>query len=263
MGKEDFISSYWESQGVKYQISSKASWEDTFMVNLERLFLDRTIKELKPKNVLDCGTSNGHSLIELAKNNSDINFSCFDLSPSMVEGCNEAISNSNLKNIRSAFVADIRDINDPYNNKYDLIMTTRVLINLPTWEDQIKALNKMLDLIVPDGRLLILEAFWEPLCKINALRLIGGLEPLKEHDFNKYLKIHNLKKFLDEKGLIYKKTDFSSTYYLMTRFIRETIGANQIDKSYNSDFNKNALLLENNFTRVSDFGIQQAFEIYK
>jgi ubiquinone/menaquinone biosynthesis C-methylase UbiE len=81
---------------------------------------------------------------------------------------------------------------------FDVAYTTRALINLPTWEEQQKAILESLRVVRPSGTLVISEGFWEPLCLLNTLRLLFRLEPLVEHDFNRYLKKAKLEAWLRE-----------------------------------------------------------------
>lgn len=263
---KDHILEFWEGQAETHKTSHSASWADEYMVSIERAYIELFLKSITSnlQNIIDVGTSNGHSLVELAKVFPKHTFSGFDYSPEMVNQCNNAIKNSGCQNINNAIVGDVRNI--PFDSStFDISFTTRVLINLPTWDDQIQGIKELLRITKPGGKVLIMEGFWEPLSKLNAIRGVAGLEPLVEHDFNRYLKLSRLKNFLIENNLSFHIDDFSSSYYLMTRFIREAIGADQIDPAYTSDFNNNAKTLHDKFTMKKDtgLGIQQAVVINK
>lgn len=261
---KDHILAFWEGQAELHKTNHSASWADEYMVSIERDYIESFLNSIKSdfKNVLDAGTSNGHSLVELARIFTGHTFSGFDYSPEMVNQCNNAIKDSGCQNIKNAIVGDVRDI--PYeSSSFDISFTTRVLINLPTWDDQKQGINELLRITKPGGKVLIMEGFWEPLSKLNSIRGVAGLEPLVEHDFNRYLKLSRLKDFLSEKNLEFQIEDFSSSYYLLTRFVREAIGADKIDQAYTSDFNRNAKYLHNQFSKKvnSGLGIQQAVVI--
>lgn len=148
------------------------------------------------------------------------------------------------------------------DNQFDKVYTTRVLINLPTWEQQIVGLNELIRVVKIGGKVIISEGFFEPLIKLNSIRLIAGLSPLVEHDFNRYLKISNLNNFLAQRNLSFEKNDFSSVYNLGSRFIREFV--NDIDKyeGYTNPINEIFYSLEKKFSG-GEFGIQQAYIITK
>ena len=262
----DHILNFWDAQAVKHKTKHSASWADIYMLQIERLFLIDAIKSCPPgSSILDAGTSNGHSLVEIAKQFPQHNFEGFDFAPNMVANCNELIKSEQLSNVSPAYQADIRDLTALTTTKFDFVFTTRVLINLPTWEEQKIGIDQMLSHVSPGGRLVIMEGFWEPLIKLNSLRTIAGLEPLREHDFNRYIKQSNLEAYLSKLPVNYENFDFSSTYYLMTRFIREAIGADKKDIAYNSDFNHSAMLLSRDYAHYNNagFGIQQSYIITK
>lgn len=258
----DSILSYWEEQAAKHCSSSHASWADDYMVDLERSFLSKFITNLSPANVLDCGTSNGHSLFWLAERFSSIDFEAFDYSSKMISQAKFALENSSCANISRLSLQDIKSTDYP-SNSFDFVYTTRVLINLPTWQEQILGIKECFRLVKPGGSLLLMEAFWEPLCKLNSFRTLGGLAPLEEHDFNRYLKHSNLSGLLVEMGAKYSTHDFSSTYYFLTRFVRELINANKLDSGYKSNFNYNAKELHMLLEPSQSLGVQQAYLINK
>lgn len=260
----DHILEFWDDQAKSHSTDHSASWGDLYMLEIERKLIADKLTINAPNNVLDAGTSNGHSLIEIAKKFPEIKFHGFDFAPTMVEMCNKLISASGVNNVDSAFCADIRNL-ESITAKFDFIFTTRVLINLPTWSEQMVAIDQLLSKLETGGTLMLMEGFWEPLTRINSLRALASLPPLREHDFNRYLKHENVHSFLIEKGFDFKVVDFSSTYYLFTRFLREVIGADKLDGGYTSDFNLDAKIFHEKFkdTGKKSFGIQQAYLITK
>ena len=261
----DHILDFWNKQAETHKTSHSASWGDLYMVEIERDFIFKELKNNNPNTVLDCGTSNGHSLIDLAKEFPNIQFSGFDFSKSMIEMFKNSLNDEPIMNISTPFEADIRDLSS-LNSTFDFIFTTRVLINLPTWEEQKEGIRQMINTLNKGGKLLIMEGFWEPLCNLNSLRLSANIHPLREHDFNRYLKKESLEAFLVDLKLNFVNKDFSSTYYLLTRFVRETIGVDKLDQAYTSSFNLYAKQLNNqylDYTRRNEFGIQQAYIITK
>jgi hypothetical protein len=106
------------------------------------------------------------------------------------------------------------------------------------------------------------EAFWEPLVLLNALRALKSLTPLVEHDFNRYIKKEALSDFLDSHGLKFEIEDFSSIYYLGSRFLRELVTTPADYPGYSNPINKIFYDIEKSFSG-GGFGIQQAFVIQK
>jgi SAM-dependent methyltransferase len=139
--------------------------------------------------------------------------------------------------------------------------TTRVLINLPTWEDQQKAILESLRVVRPSGTLVISEGFWEPLCLLNSLRLLFRLEPLVEHDFNRYLKKAKLEAWLRELNVAFEVEEFSSLYYLGSRVLRELIQKEERPwGDYSNPVNKLFYDIELEYSG-GGMGVQQAYVI--
>ena len=70
------------------------------------------------------------------------------------------------------------------DSSFDVVYTTRVLINLPAWDQQVTGIMECLRVARPGGKVILSEAFWEPLVLINAMRALVRLPSLVEHDFN-------------------------------------------------------------------------------
>lgn len=240
------IKKFWDSQSHKK--GHNASWGDNWCVQLE---IDNIEKYIKAGDkVLDVGCSNGYSAIEQAKSKS-IDIEGIDFSEPMIEEANKLNSGIHFK------VGDIKEI--PYDrNTFDVTYTTRVLINLPTWEEQVMGIKECIRVTKPGGTVILSEGFYEPLQKLNALRQICNLEPLVEHDFNRYLKKSKLEKFLEREE--WECEDFSSVYYLGSRLLRELVTKIEDYEGYSNPINKWFYELENNFSG-GGLGIQQAYII--
>lgn len=213
---KDFILETWEAQAERHGSDHAASWGDRWMIDLE---VAQLCAHLPTEGVvLDVGCANGYSTELIRHNMPYLSFRGVDFSPKMIA---QAISREGETGSGIHYqVADARSL--PFDDEsYDAVYTTRTLINLPTWSDQRVAIEELLRVTRPGGQVLIAEAFWEPLVALNALRSIAGLRALEEHDFNRYLKLHRVKGVLDDLGLEYEVVEYSSLYYLGSRFVRE------------------------------------------
>jgi len=180
-----------------------------------------------------------------------------DFSPLMIEQANEIpLSPADSQRVRF-LVADIRSL--PFEDgEFDCVYTTRVLINLPNWEEQQVGLQECLRVCRRGGTVIFSEAFWEPLMLLNALRRLKHLPCLVEHDFNRYLKQDKIEAFLKEQDRRYHVEDFSSVYYLGSRFLRELVTDAPAYPGYSNPVNKAFYELSRQFSG-GGFGIQQAF----
>lgn len=245
----DDIKSYWDSQASKE--GHNASWGDNWCVALE---IDNIAQYIKDGDrVLDVGCANGFALVEQGKRHNII-MDGIDFSENMVE--------KGVKLGRKIEVGSIKDL--PFEDeKFDVTYTTRCLINLPTWEEQVQGIKECIRVTKTGGTIILSEAFYEPLQKLNTLRLICGLPPLVEHDFNRYLKKEKLELwFWASKIRDFKCIDFSSVYYLGSRLVRELVTSINEFEGYSNPINEIFYNLERYYSG-GGFGVQQAYIIKK
>ncbi|MEG1657394.1 MAG: hypothetical protein RR292_07955, partial [Christensenellaceae bacterium] len=98
--------------------------------------------------------------------------------------------------------------------------------------------------------------------RLNALRALGGLSPLYEHDFNRYLKQPRMEKFLLDGGYHFEHIDFSSIYYIGSRFLRELVTDFESFEGFSNPINKDFYEMEQKYSG-GNFGIQQAYVVTK
>jgi len=249
----EHIKKFWDSNAETFKNSHWASWGDIYAIKLETDCIAKYIKD--GDYVLDAGCANGFSATEQLKKH-NINLVGIDYSEKMID-----MAKKNETANASFYLGDIKNIQYP-DNIFDVTYTTRVLINLPTWKEQIMGINECIRVTKPAGTIILSEGFWEPLNKLNALRQICGLEPLVEHDFNRYLKKSRLEKFLNENNLSYVKEDFSSMYYIGSRLFRELMTEHEKYEGYSNPINEEFCNLAAKFNG-GGFGIQLAYVIKK
>jgi len=88
------------------------------------------------------------------------------------------------------------------------------------------------------------------------------LPSLIEHDFNRYLKKERLEELLTTLRLEFSVEEFSSVYYLGSRFLRELVTDPSAYPGYTNPINKIFYELECEFSG-GGFGIQQAYIVRK
>lgn len=247
------ILNFWDFQARKHGTAHSASWGDEYAIQLEVENIGNHLRE--GDDVLDVGCANGYSLIKQIDRKA-ASLTGIDFSEIMIaEAEKNRLSSSSPDRLKFK-VGDVRNL--PFeNSSFDIVYTTRTLINLPTWEEQIQGIKECIRVCRTGGRILLSEAFWEPFVSLNAIRSVINLPPLVEHDFNRYIKKERLEQFLKEKGIDFQTIDFSAIYYLGTRFIRELI--TDVDLvGFDTPINEFFHRLESNFS-ATGFGIQQAF----
>ncbi len=254
----EFIKAFWENQAVNHKESSTASWGDNYAIDLEIENIGKYIKE--GDIVLDMGCANGFaSFRQLDKNPKKIYG--IDYASNMIKYANKVRDEFPEKEKIEFAVGDIRNIQFE-DEKFDIVYTTRVIINLPNWQDQVQAINECLRVTKKGGTVVLSEAFWEPLVLLNALRALKQLPPLVEHDFNRYIKKEKLEKYLTDNNILFECNDFSSIYYLGSRFLRELITNVADYPGYTNPVNEIFYGIEKEFSG-GGFGIQQAYILKK
>lgn len=245
----DHIKEHWQKQAIEHGTSPLASWGDKFALELEYETLRGFIAKVAPATVLDAGCANAHAMRRHMADNPRAEFLGLDYCAEMVKAARQHVG-------VHAVIGDVRNLSRFTDKAFDLAYTTRTLINLPTWADQLQALNELARVA---NIVVIMEAFYEPLQKLNALRAVADLPPLVEHDFNRYLKLSRVFDWLNASGYIFQHHPFSGAYYLGSRFMRELVtNANHVNvKDYDGNFNQSFYELEKGVD-VEQFGIQQA-----
>jgi SAM-dependent methyltransferase len=118
------------------------------------------------------------------------------------------------------------------------IFTDRCLINLPSPALQIEAVENLLRILRPGGRLALIESTQEGQEKINELRELIGLNRIPYRWHNNYLRE---KDFLENlpKTLVLRKIDhFASLYFLISRVFNAKLTPDGEEPDYLAEVNK-------------------------
>lgn len=255
----DHIRAYWESQGETHGDSHWASWGDNWMINLEIDTIGKHIR--KGDRVLDIGCANGYATFRQAETGKPCSIVGIDYAANMIAAALGALQQRQPPVEVAFHEGDVRSLKFE-DNCFDMVYTTRVLINLPTWQEQMLGIAECLRVVKPGGTVVLSEGFWEPLMLLNAMRALKQLPPLVEHDFNRYLKLSLLRSHLEQLELDYRIEDFSSIYYLGSRFLRELVTDPAAYPGFSNPINKLFYEIEKEYSG-GGMGVQQAVVITK
>lgn len=253
------IKGFWDRKAKEHGISYKSSWEDYYCMQLE---LETIARFLSDNNmVLDIGCGNGTGTICLASEKL-LRIKGIDYSEEMIRAAEKLLAekgDTNIKGEISFAVGDILNLKEK-ESYYDMAITRRVIINLGTLENQIKAVREVYKILKLGGVFLMSEATVSGLQKINALRKEFGLDELKQPWHNIYI---DEDKFIKEVSGFFEPVEilnFSSTYYIGSRvvqpFIKRTLGQSP---DYLSEINRYFMHLPS----FGDYGIQKLFILRK
>ena len=249
---------HWNNNADQFNDSHEVSWGDINLINME---INNIVSYLNNGNlVLDAGCSNGYSTYKINERR-DVNIEAFDYSEKSIEIAEkEQINKDPKKKIRFS-IGNIIDI--PHkDNKFDICYTIRVLINLPNWTVQKRAIKELHRILKPGQYYLMSEAFNGGLKNINMLRSIANMEPLMTHDFNVYINEDKLESFIIKYFDIVLINKFSSIYYVASRFLRYLTISEDEEDSYINDINNLFAKIPVNHNS-GDFGIQKLYVLKK
>jgi ubiquinone/menaquinone biosynthesis C-methylase UbiE len=232
---KDAVLEHWNQRAA---LAERAGSQDLVAKQLEIRAISQHIKD--GMVVAEFGCGNGSTAFELAHKH-DIDLHCFDFSPAMIDSARKQAQESGVSRRIQFQVCDIR--NEPaLARRFDTIFTERMLINLPTWRAQSKAIRYLIRNLNVGGHLLMCENSQEGLAEINKLRKQTGLEPISPPWHNEYLS-DELVAALEIPGAKLTSVEpFSATYYFLSRVVNAWLSEKDGKQpSYDAPVNQLAL----------------------
>lgn len=212
------IRNYWTRQASDHGQSSAASWSDTRVIDMEIREISSRLAD--GERVLDIGCANGYSTTQYACAKK-ISIRGLDYIPEMIAKADARLVDigDRLSGTVEFATGDITDLKEPAG-EYDKVIVTRVVINLGSWEKQLKALYECCRVLKPGGTLLLSEATLQGWQALNRFRTEWGLPDIPMPSFNSYLDEQEVLTAIEEKMALVEVVNFSSTYYLGTRLFK-------------------------------------------
>jgi ubiquinone/menaquinone biosynthesis C-methylase UbiE len=197
-----------------------ATSPDFNLREVEIEYLSRWMKD--SLSILDVGCGNGYTTISHASM-FESSFIGVDFVPEMVEQAKALTKSFKPKKDIEFQIGDVTKLQFP-NASFDIVVSERCLLNLPTKEDQWHAIDEIARVIKPGGLYLMLEGTLQGLRSLNDVRGRFGLEPIPEAD-SKYNWFSN--KFDEEEMIPIALHSFSKLehiqrfgmYYFISRVI--------------------------------------------
>lgn len=249
------IRAYWASQALEHASSPAASWSDHRVIELE---IEAIGQRLDPGDrVLDVGCANGYSSVRYALDRS-ANLTAVDYSPEMIAAAEARRTGlpEEMRDRVSFTIGDVRGLQFE-DASFERVISTRVIINLPSRDDQARGLAECSRVLRPGGLLLLSEATLQGSSRLNALREEWGLAPIAMPAFNRYLDVDEVVSWLDSGCDLVEQVDFASSYYVATRVLKPLLAkaaSATIDVANpNTEFNRWAAQL----APAGDYGTQK------
>jgi len=199
---------------------------------------DAAVSAGRPRalTVLDVGCGNGYTLKTVATELAACSYIGIEYNDKLRELAKQQVDG--LANV-SVLPGDIRvrESIDLADGCVDILVCQRVLINLLSDADAKLALDNIVSLVRPNGRLLFIESFLAGLANLNEARAEFGLEPIGPAHHNRYLE----EDFFSHPGLqpcadnrrVAKNA--LSTHYYVTRVLHSALC-----KGMQSEFTRNS-----------------------
>jgi len=217
----DTIKEYWNEQARKLGADPRATTQDYWMRELEIASLSKVLARFpEPLDILDIGCGNGFSTLRLLQAHPRHRFVGGDYSVEMVRAAMAAVEElpSSLRaNIRFEEL-DVLDLSR-YRGGFDLIISDRCLINLPSRELQWQAIAEIERALRPGGCYLAIENFVGGQAGLNEQRTRLGLPEISVRWHNCFFEEAEFLAHCAARFDIQEFVPLSSTYYLLTRVV--------------------------------------------
>jgi ubiquinone/menaquinone biosynthesis C-methylase UbiE len=215
------ITDYWSEQAKTYGSSPQANTPDYWLREIEYSNIVRILNELGGNaNVLDIGCGNGYTTLRLHEAFPQHGFLGGDLSPEMIHVAQEslrALGSAASSNVRFE-VIDVLDLKQ-YESSFDVVVSVRCLINLPSAELQWAALKQIWRALKKNGQCVLIENFQEPQDALNKVREGLGLPPIPIRWHNHFFSESELLAECEGLFEVAESVPITSTYYLITRVV--------------------------------------------
>lgn len=233
------IHAFWEKQAEIHQNDLAATNPDPLAKELE---LNALREVLDPNmDTLEAGCGNGFNLFALADTFKG-KLVGFDYSEKMISAANERCKQLSSANKPVFHVESI--LNKLRNfGVYRQIFTDRCLINLSTIDEQIAALENLIEICADDGIIALVEPTQQGQERLNEMRKIVGLKPIEYHWHNLYLDEDVFLSRVPESLAHIHTENFSSLYFVISRVFNAMLTPTGKDPDYLSEINQIAAKL--------------------
>jgi ubiquinone/menaquinone biosynthesis C-methylase UbiE len=185
--------------------------------NLKKIEVDTFLKELECldfSTLLDVGCGGGETIADIQLKFPNAAYVGTDIGENM-------ISSANKKEIRNTkFKVDSLPAMQNTDEKFDVVISERTLINLESYSEQLESIRRIDELLKPGGHYLMIENFNSGLLNINNARSNLGLDEIKPSWFNLYFDNNVLSDVEASSRLrVKKEVLFGGSYYFLSRAI--------------------------------------------
>lgn len=224
MTKAIEVQQYWDERARAAELNPNATTDDVYLRELEVRTLAAALDALghKSPRVLDLGCGDGFTTLKVAQQVKYASFVGIDYSKSMIDNALRRLEgeSADLRSRLSFDTGDATRLRDKFEpGSFDVVISSRCLINLTTEEAQFAAIADIASLLKPNGHYLGVENFEEGQTALNTLRTGLGLPEIPVRWHNLFFREPD---YLRRAGQYFSKVqirNFTSAYYYATRVI--------------------------------------------
>jgi ubiquinone/menaquinone biosynthesis C-methylase UbiE len=192
--------------------------------------------------VAEFGCGNGITALEMARR-FDVTVDAYDFAPEMVK---EAKALAATVPFADRVRFDVADVTKPpqLEKQFDIVFTERVIINLPDWNSQLRAISALAGYLKVGGKLLLVENSATGLAEINRLRVAAGLTTIVKPWHNIYLDDEDMASASVPGCKLTAVVPYSATYYFLSRVVNAWLAKQEgKEPSYDAPVNQLAQFL--------------------
>lgn len=185
------VKKFWHDRAENYNDYStvSATYDDIHRRELENYYINTLLPD-HGYSLLDVGCGTGYGTKKFANRFEKVKG--IDFASGMIERAKKENPHINIK----YEVSDIVKMDT--SEKYDFIISQRVIQNIPTVSDQHTAIKNIHDSLNPNGYYIFCECIADTRDAISNLRMKLGLDPLPDLHFNFEFNYKETKEFLSK-----------------------------------------------------------------
>ena len=230
--------------------SNAEHWNDPAVESM----YDKTLLRLETENlkawippnssVCDMGCGEGEATLEYSKV-PGVTVLGVDNSPTRLELAAKRLPGVKLK---------LASVNDNDIGRFDVVISQRLLVNMPSWDEQKRALVSLSCLVRPGGRVLLSEGSANGAKKLNEFRKQMGLSRIPTPAHNVFIDDRQLLECATDLGWKLEDAKHIGTYYLLTRGVQPALkDVIRWDSDFNTRSSKVDLLCAGRFSRIKQW----------
>lgn len=212
---------YWDNR-ARENPDKNTTTDDIHLRELEIKTIAGEIAKISARgSILDIGCGDGLLTIGMALKFPESIVKGIDFSAPMLQLANGNLSRgAGLGDRVTITFGDATRLNDTFGDeRFDIIISSRCLINLESSAVQYSVLKDIADHLLPSGYFIATENFVEGHAAMNEARRLMGLPEIPVQWHNKYFTKEDLMARAGKYFKSFSIRDFSSSYYFATRVI--------------------------------------------